>query len=267
MAGLSIDQLEHPERRKGREAIIKVWDWLVRIGHWLMVIFFAIIYLRYRKFPLHAYAGYLMLLIVVVRIAWGVFGTKAALFRSFLFSPREMFQYARDAARGHASYYVSHNPMGSWMVYFLLGFMLVNGTLGLMLYSSGQELGPLGDSVPYEWEDTLLVLHKTLGHGAAALIMLHIAGVIWAAQAHRENYVLAMLTGYKRVPRTVERLQTDGYATAPENVIPEKLRPMERWLSYQRPFVGSLLLILAITLIVQELIFAAEAINAYLPYW
>lgn len=267
MSGISIDQLERPNRRKGREAIIKVWDWLVRIGHWLMVIFFAIIYLRYRKFPLHAYAGYLMLAIVIVRIAWGVVGTKAALFRSFLFSPKELLHYAIQAARGHAGYYISHNPMGSWMVYFLLAIMLLNGSLGLMLYSSGQELGPLGASVPYAWEDTLTVLHKTLGHIAAALIMLHIIGVIWAAQAHRENYVLAMLTGYKRVPRSVERLQTDGYATAAESVIPAPLRPMERWLSYQRPFVGSLLLIVAIVLVVQELIFVAEAINAYLPYW
>jgi cytochrome b len=267
MSGSGIDQLERPDKRKNREAIIKVWDWLVRIGHWLMVIFFAIIYLRYRKFPLHAYAGYIMLAIVVVRIAWGVVGTKAARFRSFLFSPREMFNYALQAVRGHAGYYISHNPMGSWMVYFLLAIMLVNGTLGLMLYSSGQELGPLGANVPYAWEDTLLVLHKSLGHTAAAFIMLHIIGVVWAAKAHRENYVLAMLTGYKRVPRSLDRLQTDGYATAPENVIPERLRPMERWLSYQRPFVGSLLLIIAVVLVVQELIFVAEAINAYLPYW
>ena len=264
MAGLSIDQLEHPDRRKSREAIIKVWDWLVRIGHWLMVIFFAIIYLRYRKFPLHAYAGYLMLLIVVVRIAWGVFGTKAALFRSFLFSPREMFQYARDAARGHASYYVSHNPMGSWMVYTLLTMMLVNGILGLLLYSSGQQLGPLGAMVPEDWEDLLKGLHKGLGHITAAFVALHIAGVLWAARAHRENYVLAMITGHKRVPRQVQQDEIAEYPVFGEEKVAPQLRPVERWFNYRRPFVGSLLLVIAVTLVVLELTEAAVNINKYL---
>lgn len=266
MSHPKIDMLEREERRKERESTIKVWDWVVRIGHWLMVIFFAIIYLRYRKFPLHAYAGMLMLALVILRIVWGVVGSKAARFRSFIFSPREVFTYAVQAVRGHASYYISHNPMGSWMVFCLLAMMLVNGFLGLMLYSSGQELGPLGASVPADWEDLLKVTHKVLGHATAAFVALHIVGVLWAAQAHRENYVLAMLTGYKRVPRALEAQHSVGYVTTAEDVTPKSLRRLERWFSFKRPFVGALLLAIAIMLVAQELMFAAEILNDYLPY-
>ncbi len=256
--------LEKTERRKQREPIIKVWDVLVRSAHWMMVIFFAIIYLRYRKFPIHAYAGYLMLLLVSLRIVWGMLGSRAARFTSFWFTPTEVMDYTRRALHGHAGYYVSHNPMGSWMVYALLGMMLINGVLGLMLYSSGQELGPLGDMISADWEDQLKGLHKTLGHVTAALVAMHIAGVLWAARAHRENYVLAMITGRKRVPRNVQEQHIEGYKQCSEDSIPNKLRGAERWFNYRHPFMGSLLLVTAVILIALEITEAAVNLNKHL---
>lgn len=254
---------ELQERRK-REPIIRVWDLMVRTAHWMMVVFFAIIYLRYRKFPIHAYAGYLMMALVILRIVWGMIGTKAARFASFWFTPSEVLDYGRDAVRGHAGYYASHNPMGSWMVYALLGFMLVNGTLGLMLYSAGQQLGPFGVAVPYAWEDLLIGLHMTLGHLTAALVAVHIAGVLWAARAHRENYVLAMLTGYKRVPRKASPDQVAGYPVYPDERISPRLRPAERWFNYRHPFMGSVLLAIAVTLVALEITEAAVNLNKHL---
>lgn len=250
--------------RRQREPIIHVWDLLVRAGHWMMVLFFAIIYLRYRKFPIHAYAGYLMMVLVIMRILWGVIGSKAARFSTFWFTPAQVIDYGRSAVRGHAGYYVSHNPMGSWMVYALLGFMLVNGTLGLMLYSSGQQLGPLGAAVPYAWEDLLIGLHMTLGHATAALVAVHIVGVLWAARAHRENYVLAMLTGCKRVPRKVDAGDIEGYAVYHDERMSPRLRPAERWFNYRHPFMGSLLLVVAVSLVVLEITEAVVNLNKHL---
>jgi cytochrome b len=262
--GENFGLLEKTERRKQREPIIKVWDLVVRSGHWLMVIFFAIIYLRYRKFPIHAYAGYLMLLLVILRIVWGMIGSRAARFTTFWFSPAEVLDYSRRAMHGGAGYYVSHNPMGSWMVYTLLSLMLVNGILGLMLYSSGQELGPLGEMVSPDWEDTLKGLHKTLGHITAAFVAMHIAGVLWAARAHRENYVLAMFTGHKRIPRHAQPGEIDGYRKYSEESIPLKLRGAERWFNYRHPFMGSLLLVVAVILVALELTEAAVNLNKHL---
>lgn len=255
---------EREERRKTREPIIQVWDWAVRIGHWLMVLFFAIIYLRYRKFPIHAYAGYLMLVLVAFRILWGIVGSKAAKFSTFWFSPAQVISYSRQALHGHAGYYASHNPMGSWMVYTLLSMMLINGILGLMLYSSGQQLGPFGALVPEDWEDLLKGLHMGLGHITAAFVALHIVGVLWAARVHRENYVLAMLTGHKRVPRRVKPDEIAEYPVFGDEKIAAPLRPLERWFNYRHPFVGSLLLVLAVVLVVLELTEAAVNINKYL---
>lgn len=253
------------EKRQVREPLVKAWDILVRVGHWLMVIFFCIIYLRYRKFPIHAYAGYLMLFIVVVRIGWGLVGTACARFRAFWFSPKEVLGYAKDAVRGHPAYYVSHNPLGAMMVYSLLAMMLVNGVLGLMLYSSGQELGPLGDMVNPDWEDPLKYAHKVLGHLTAALVALHIFGVLWAARQHRENYVLAMITGLKRVPRQASPEEMKRLDIAPVATPASPLfRRAEEWLNTRYPVLGSILLMVPLILIFLEITEAAANLNKYL---
>lgn len=235
--------LELDERRKNPEPIILVWDWFVRIGHWTLVLAFAVNYLFYRKFPSHAYAGYLIFLIVLARIVWGFTGSRAARFSSFSFTPRQSWEYFLDAWRGHAAYYVSHNPLGAWMVFALLGLLLSNGFNGLLLYSAGQQLGPFGAAVPSAWEDPLIVIHTLLGHFTALCVGLHVLGVLWAARAHRENYVVAMFTGYKRVPRRADQSSIEGYPRYTEQNIPQRLRPLERWLNRRHTFWGSLLVV------------------------
>lgn len=252
------------ERRQGRESVVKVWDVLVRIGHWLMVVFFCIIYLRYRKFPIHAYAGYLMLFIVVVRIAWGLGGTACARFKAFWFSPKQVIDYARETVHGHAGYYVSHNPLGAMMVYALLFMMLTNGTLGLMLYSSGQELGPLGNMVSADWEDPLKYAHKVLGHLTAALVACHIFGVLWAARQHRENYVLAMITGFKRVPRKPTQEESERLDLAHPAKLSPRMQRIDYWLNYRFPVLGTLLLMLPLILIFLEVTEAVTNLNKYM---
>lgn len=257
--------LELEEHRKAPEPIIKVWDFAVRAVHWLLVIFFSVIYFRYNKFPLHAYAGELIMILVMLRLVWGFIGSKGAKFTSFWYTPSQVLAYTRDAVKGHAGYYASHNPMGSWMVYTLLSLMLVNGILGLMLYSSGQQLGPLGDMVPDTWEDTLLGLHKALGHFTAACVAMHIGGVLWAARQHRENYVLAMLTGHKRVPRKMDETQIAGYAVYSEEAkINPALRTAERWFNYRHPFMSSVLIVGIVLLVVYQITEVLANINKHL---
>lgn len=261
----ALDGLEIPERRKAPEAIIKVWDGFVRISHWLLVFFFAIIYLRYRKFPIHAYAGELMMLLILARFVWGFVGTKAARFSEFFFTPKQVMDYMRSATAGHARYFSSHNPMGAMMVYILLSGMFANGILGLMLYSSGQELGPLGNLVPEDWEDILKGLHKTFGHMLAAFVAMHIVGVVWAARAHRENYIGAMFTGFKRVPRHTKGHETEGYKAFDEKeVVPAPLLSFEHWFNYRHPALGSIILLGGVILVILEMVEAITNLNKYL---
>lgn len=256
--------LENLERRQQREPVVYVWDRVVRFGHWFLVACFAVLYLRYRKFPLHTYAGYLILLYVSVRIAWGFIGSEAARFRSFVFSPMAMVNYARQAFGGHAPYYASHNPMGAAMVFILLTSLFGNCVLGVMLASAGQQLGPLGHSVPTEWEDWIKDWHSILGHLMAIAVIAHVLGVLWAAWLHRENYVLAMFTGKKRVPRSW--LKEGRMPAAEEQLkVPRRWRGLESWMNHTRPFLASFLLIGLILAVIYPIVVVLVEMNRFMP--
>jgi cytochrome b len=197
--------LDKIERRGARDPEIKVWDRFVRSGHWLLVLAFGTLYWGLHHFPLHAYAGYLITILVAFRIVWGLVGSRYARFSSFLFGPADLLLYARQAMRGQAPYFASHNPMGAAMVYALLALLLANGLVGIMLGGVMMQIGPLAERLPAEWMESLYSAHKYLGDAITALVLVHMLGVLWAAWLHRENYVYAMFTGVKRVPRAEGR--------------------------------------------------------------
>ena len=63
---------------------IKVWDPMVRIFHWTVALLFVANMTVLDEDSLaHIYAGYAMFGIVLVRLIWGVIGTKHARFSAF----------------------------------------------------------------------------------------------------------------------------------------------------------------------------------------
>lgn len=239
--------LEAPEKRKRRDPDVRVWDRFVRVHHWLLVLAFATLYLESKKFPVHPYAGYAVTLLVTGRIAWGFLGRGAARFSNFMFTPRQTISYLKDALKGGSSYYFSHNPLGAAMVYALLILLLLNCLLGMLAYSASQELGPFSDRVSHEYEDALIAVHVFLGHCIAALIPAHLLGVLWASRQHRENYVLAMLTGLRRIPRSVP-LPPGATRPGAPGFFSRRFHRQLEWLNYKRPLLGSIILMTLIVL-------------------
>ena len=179
---------------------IKVWDILVRTFHWTLVTSFFTGFFITDKFPLHAYAGYLIFTLVLTRIVWGFIGSPYARFSAFIYTVRETIQYTLSAFRmGPAREYLSHNPMGAIMVFAFLFLLLSNTIVGTMLYGAQQLEGPLADIVPTHWDETLEDVHKIMAKLLISLAGFHICGVLWASWWHRQNYVLAMFTGYKSI--------------------------------------------------------------------
>jgi cytochrome b len=86
------------------------------------------------------------------------------------------------------------------MVILLLICVAATVWSGLTVYAYDQGAGPLaglfvkGGGDGEFWEET----HEFLANFTLVLVGLHIAGVVLASFAHRENLVQAMVTGYKR---------------------------------------------------------------------
>lgn len=167
---------------------ILVWDWPVRIGHWLLVGAFALAWLtgdseEWRL--VHAFAGGTVVGVVLFRLLWGVFGTRHARFASFVRGPQAVLDYVFGLLRGDESKYAGHNAAGGWAIVGLLSLGLLAGASGWLVY---QDIGG-------EW---LAEVHEALASGMLAVAVLHVAGVVVSSLAHRENLVRAMFTGLKQ---------------------------------------------------------------------
>ena len=200
---------------------IRVWDPLVRIGHWTLVSAFFIAYLTEDEFlAQHVWAGYVVAAVVLVRIAWGFVGTRHARFRDFVRRPGATLRYLGDIGRRRAKRYLGHNPAGGAMIVALLACLLVTTVSGLELYAIEENAGPLAgladvgaqalitpaladeddnhargrEQAEEFWEE----LHEVAANLTLLLVLLHVAGVIVASRAHGENLVRAMVTGRKR---------------------------------------------------------------------
>lgn len=197
---------------------IRVWDVLVRLFHWSLVLSFTVAYLSGEALErVHAYAGYLILGLLAFRLIWGIVGTRHARFSDFVQPPRKVIDYLKQLAAGRPQHYLGHNPAGGWMVVALLLSLSVTGWSGLELYaaadgrgplaSSTLELAPIGAARADDWDEHLGVgdggwwdeIHEVSANLTLLLVLVHIAGVFVAGRLHRENLVKAMITGNKQV--------------------------------------------------------------------
>jgi cytochrome b len=134
-------------RTTSRPASTLVWDPLVRFGHWALVAAFAVAYFSAEEEaggpdPLHVWGGYIVGVLVLLRVVWGFVGPRHARFSDFVRSPLVALTYFRDLLYGRAGRYVGHSPAGGAMVIALLVCLAATVTTGLVAY--GEEgKGPL----------------------------------------------------------------------------------------------------------------------------
>jgi cytochrome b len=213
---------------------VKVWDPLVRIFHWTLVLAFATSYLTGDEWDdwgeVHEISGYLILALIVFRIIWGFIGSKYARFSSFIYSPKVLMAYLKALATTHPKHYLGHNPAGGWMIVFLLVSILSTGITGLKVLAVEHNDGPLaqvtiqlpslisdaearrkggemeeseeGEEGDEFWKE----IHEFFANFTLFLVVIHILGVIVSSRLHKENLARAMVTGKKTITEDSEQL-------------------------------------------------------------
>ncbi len=208
---------------------IRVWDPLVRVFHWSLVVLFFVAYFTGEEENLwHIYAGYGVAGLVVFRVVWGFVGSRHARFSDFVRGPRAVWLYLRGVLAGDAPRHIGHNPAGGWMILALLFTLAVVSFSGMKVYAIEEGLGPLaaGDTVSLVgtarasdedddeddeeeghagehdeaaeefWEE----VHEASANLMLLLVALHVLGVLVSSRLHGENLVRAMFTGRKPAP-------------------------------------------------------------------
>lgn len=122
---------------------VKVWDPIVRIGHWTLVIAFFTAYFTEDEFMTqHIWAGYVVAGVVLFRIFWGFIGSEHARFKDFIYAPSTIITYLKSLAQRKPKHYLGHNPAGGIMVIALLASLCVTVYSGLALYAVEENAGP-----------------------------------------------------------------------------------------------------------------------------
>ncbi|MDZ7828953.1 MAG: cytochrome b/b6 domain-containing protein [Halofilum sp. (in: g-proteobacteria)] len=128
-------------------AEVKVWDPLVRIFHWSLVLLFTLAYVTGDdESTIHEWSGYAILMLVAARLVWGVIGSRHARFGDFVRSPRAAIVYLKGVFSGRAPRYLGHNPAAGWMVIALLISVTATGASGVVVLGL-DGAGPLGGRV------------------------------------------------------------------------------------------------------------------------
>ncbi len=180
---------------------IKVWDIVVRLFHWSLVVTFLICIITEDSSTVHIYSGYFIILLITVRFIWGFIGTEYARFKSFIVAPGVVFQYLKDMLKNNNQRYLGHNPAGSAMILTLITSITITCVTGLVLYAVDDHSGPLalliGNGYGH-YEDILEEAHEFFSNFSLFLIVFHVSGVIIAGKQHNENLVKSMINGYKQ---------------------------------------------------------------------
>ncbi len=185
-----------------KPGMVRVWDPLVRLFHWSLAAGFTIAYVAEDDWlALHVWAGYVILGLIAVRLLWGFAGPRHARWSDFVKEPAEIVAYLKDAVRSRAARFLGHNPAGGAMVVALIVSLAATGLSGLAVYGAQELSGPMAPllgGLPAGWVPGFEVMHEFLANLTLLLVFLHVAGVVWASLQHRENLIVAMVTGKKR---------------------------------------------------------------------
>ena len=197
-----------------RQARIKVWDPLIRSFHWLLLLSFVAAYVAIKTGmqELHMICGYLLCALLIIRMVWGLVGSTYARFASFVYHPLTVMDYLQSIFRGNPQRHLGHNPAGGMMVMVLLMLLLTVALSGLVILAAIEYEGPLlgltaglSDAWAYRFEN----FHRLAVDIVWVMVAMHIIGVVLASVQHRENLVLSMFNGYKKMCRIKARCSNE----------------------------------------------------------
>ncbi len=169
-------------------ADVPIWDAPVRVMHGLAVLSFAGAWLSAEAEgwrAVHISFGFGLAGVMVLRVLWGLVGSRHARFAGFVRGPRAVLAHFRALAAGEPAVHSGHNPAGGWAVLALIGLSLAVSLSGWWTYTQGEA-----------FED----LHEAVAEGLLALVGLHVAAVVVMSGLSRQNLVRAMVSGRKPAP-------------------------------------------------------------------
>lgn len=173
-----------------------VYDLPMRIFHWLFAGLFIFAFMIAKTidddslvFSYHMLAGLLLGFTVLLRLVWGLVGTKYSRFSSFALHPKDLVAYFHGILSGDKRKWGGHNPASSWASIVMFGLALGLGVTGYLMAA--------GDTENYE------DIHELMANGFLVVVLMHVAGIVLHAFRHQDGIAMSMVDGAKKdIPAT-----------------------------------------------------------------
>lgn len=136
------------------------------------------------RFAWHMLAGLMLGVAVLLRLAWGVVGTRHARWSDLSLDPRQLLSYLQGVVAGGGRTWAGHNPASSWAAVAMISLALGMGLSGIAMATGAAE-----------WVEDV---HELLANVFLAMALMHVAGVAVHGLRHRDALRTSMLTGCKR---------------------------------------------------------------------
>lgn len=184
---------------------VRVWDLPTRLFHWTLAcaVIGSVISAKIggNAMVWHFRLGALVIALVAFRVMWGLVGGRWSRFASFIYAPSTVLRYLRGQTRPGEHLDVGHNPLGSFSVFALLGFLALQAATGLVADDEIANVGPLNRFAGAGLVARATSWHKDYGQWLLiALVLLHVAAIVYYLVKKRDNLVRPMLSGDKPLP-------------------------------------------------------------------
>jgi cytochrome b len=183
---------------------VRVWDLPTRGFHWVLATLVVFSYVTGKVggdwMQWHVRSGCTILTLLIFRIAWGIVGSDTSRFTAFVAGPRAAFRYARETLARRHPFTLGHNPLGGWMVVFMIAILLLQATTGLFADDEIATQGPLAAKVSDAVVSRMSTIHGYNQWLIAAAVALHVLAVSTYQWGLKVDLVGAMVHGRKSVP-------------------------------------------------------------------
>jgi cytochrome b len=176
-----------------------VWDLPVRLFHWMLAVLVVFSWITGKVggdwLAWHMRSGYAILALLAFRLAWGVVGSDTARFASFLRGPAAGLAYAREVLARRHPHVLGHNPLGGWMIVFMLAMLVLQASSGLFADDEIATRGPLAVKASEDFVSRMSRIHYYDGWLLAGLVVLHLVAIAAYQWVLRVNLVGPMVHG------------------------------------------------------------------------
>ncbi len=193
-----------------------IWDLPTRIFHWLLAFVVSLQFITGLLggdwLTWHAYLGYLSLTLILFRIFWGFFGGYWSLFKSFvpsvhqLFNFLKTFEYSKTSSPAESTVlqqttqFAGHNPLGAISVLVMLLSLALQVLSGMMSNDDIAFAGPLTAHISNDTVEWMTWYHSEVGfYLILFLITLHILAIVYYKVRKGEMLTVSMIHGHKKI--------------------------------------------------------------------